>query len=80
MKSVTAPNVQGAHLPLLKDLGQKHRLAIQVGATAVLLYAGWAAYKSVPPMLDAARAYATLGEIRSTLEEIYGRFKEPIGF
>jgi len=34
----------------------------------------------MPPMLDAARAYATLGEIRSTLEEVYGRFKEPIGF
>ena len=34
----------------------------------------------MPPMLDAARAYATLGEIRSALEEVYGRFKEPVSF
>jgi len=34
----------------------------------------------MPPMLDAARAYATLGEIRRTLEGVYGRFKEPVGF
>jgi len=32
------------------------------------------------PMLDAARAYATLGEIRRTLEHVYGRFEEPVGF
>ncbi|MFW6192463.1 MAG: acyl-CoA mutase large subunit family protein [Gemmatimonadota bacterium] len=34
----------------------------------------------MPPMLDAVRAYATLGEIRSTLEEVYGRFQEPVSF
>ncbi len=34
----------------------------------------------MPPMLDAARAYATLGEIREALEAVYGRFKEPVGF
>ncbi len=34
----------------------------------------------MPPMLDAVRAYATLGEIRTTLERVYGRFKEPVGF
>ncbi|MGI9038420.1 MAG: acyl-CoA mutase large subunit family protein [Gemmatimonadota bacterium] len=34
----------------------------------------------MPPILDAARAYATLGEIRHTLEGVYGRFKEPVGF
>ncbi|MFW6088825.1 MAG: acyl-CoA mutase large subunit family protein [Gemmatimonadota bacterium] len=34
----------------------------------------------MPPMLDAARAYATLGEIRQTLEGVYGRFQEPVGF
>jgi methylmalonyl-CoA mutase N-terminal domain/subunit len=34
----------------------------------------------VPPILDAARAYATLGEIRQTLERVYGRFEEPVGF
>ena len=34
----------------------------------------------LPPMLDAVRAYATLGEIRYALEDVYGRFKEPISF
>ena len=34
----------------------------------------------MPPMLDAVRAYATLGEIRATLEEEYGRFQEPVSF
>ncbi len=32
------------------------------------------------PMLDAVRAYATLGEIRHALEKIYGRFREPLFF
>ena len=32
------------------------------------------------PMLNAVRAYATLGEIRHTLERIYGRFREPVFF
>jgi methylmalonyl-CoA mutase N-terminal domain/subunit len=32
------------------------------------------------PMLDAVRAYATLGELRHALERIYGRFREPVFF
>jgi methylmalonyl-CoA mutase N-terminal domain/subunit len=34
----------------------------------------------VPPMLDAARAYATLFEIRHALEEVFGAYREPIFF
>ena len=34
----------------------------------------------MPPLLDAVRAYATLGEIRIVLERVYGRFKEPVAF
>ena len=34
----------------------------------------------MPRMLDAARAYATLGEIREALEDVYGRFQEPVSF
>jgi len=34
----------------------------------------------LPPMLEAVRAYATLGEIRQALEDVYGRFKEPVSF
>ena len=32
------------------------------------------------PMLNAVRAYATLGEIRYALEKVYGRFREPVFF
>ena len=34
----------------------------------------------MPPMLDAVRGYATLGEIRIALERVYDRFKEPVAF
>jgi len=34
----------------------------------------------VEPMLECARAYATLFEIRSALEQVYGTFREPVGF
>src|SRR5690606_15253097 len=34
----------------------------------------------VPPMLDAARAYATLFEIREALEQEFGAYREPVFF
>jgi methylmalonyl-CoA mutase N-terminal domain/subunit len=34
----------------------------------------------IPPMLDAARASATLFEIREALERVYGSYREPIFF
>ena len=34
----------------------------------------------MPPLLDAVRAYATLGEIRVVLERVYGRFEERVAF
>ncbi len=34
----------------------------------------------IPPMLDCARAYATLFEIRHVLEEVYGTYREPVFF
>jgi len=34
----------------------------------------------IPAMLDAARAYATLYEIREALEKVYGAYREPIFF
>ncbi|MEN8144064.1 MAG: methylmalonyl-CoA mutase family protein, partial [Gemmatimonadota bacterium] len=34
----------------------------------------------MPDMLDAVRAYATLGEIREALVAVYGRFHEPVAF
>jgi methylmalonyl-CoA mutase, N-terminal domain len=34
----------------------------------------------IPAMLDAARAYATLFEIREALENVYGAYREPVFF
>jgi methylmalonyl-CoA mutase N-terminal domain/subunit len=34
----------------------------------------------IPPMLDCARAHATLYEIRHTLERVYGTYREPVFF
>ncbi|MEE9207822.1 MAG: methylmalonyl-CoA mutase family protein [Gemmatimonadota bacterium] len=34
----------------------------------------------MPAVLDAVRAYATLGEIRETIVAVYGRFHEPVAF
>jgi len=34
----------------------------------------------IPAMLDCARAYATLYEIREALEDVYGAYKEPVFF
>jgi len=34
----------------------------------------------IPPMLDCARAYCTLYEIRHALEQVYGAYREPVFF
>ena len=47
---------------------------------AALTEAARADENLMPPMLDAVRSYATLGEIRDALESIYGRFQEPVAF
>jgi methylmalonyl-CoA mutase N-terminal domain/subunit len=31
------------------------------------------------PILEAVRAYATLGEMASALKDIFGEYKEPVG-
>jgi methylmalonyl-CoA mutase N-terminal domain/subunit len=32
----------------------------------------------MPYIIDAVKAYATVGEISSTLKDVFGEFKEPI--
>ena len=34
----------------------------------------------IPAMLDCARAYCTLYEIRAVLERVYGAYREPVFF
>jgi len=68
---------------------QRERLAVlrttrdQGRVDAALAALGAAARENrnvIPPMLDCARAYATLFEIRHVLEEIYGAYREPVFF
>ncbi|HET7599702.1 MAG TPA: methylmalonyl-CoA mutase family protein [Gemmatimonadales bacterium] len=47
---------------------------------AALRAAALAEQNVVPAMLDCARAYCTLFEIRNVLEQIYGSYREPIFF
>jgi methylmalonyl-CoA mutase N-terminal domain/subunit len=64
----------------LADLKARRDDAAVHQALARLLQAARDDENLVPPMLDAVRAYATLGEIRHALEEVYGRFQEPVTF
>ena len=47
---------------------------------AALADAARGGHNVIPAMLDCARAYCTLFEIRHVLEEIYGSYREPIFF
>jgi methylmalonyl-CoA mutase N-terminal domain/subunit len=68
---------------------QRARLArLREGRDAALVSERLAALRSaaaedrniIPAMLDCARAYCTLFEIRHVLEEIYGNYREPVFF
>jgi methylmalonyl-CoA mutase N-terminal domain/subunit len=45
-----------------------------------LRQAGAAGENVIEPMLDCARAYCTMFEIREALEQVYGAYREPIFF
>jgi methylmalonyl-CoA mutase N-terminal domain/subunit len=47
---------------------------------AALADAARAGHNVIPAMLDAARAYCTLFEIRQVLEKIWGSYREPVFF
>jgi methylmalonyl-CoA mutase N-terminal domain/subunit len=68
---------------------QRERLArLRAGRDAAVVAERLAALRSaaaedrniIPAMLDCARAYCTLYEIRHVLEDIYGNYREPIFF
>jgi methylmalonyl-CoA mutase N-terminal domain/subunit len=45
-----------------------------------LLQAAAGTENVMPYVLDAVRAYATLGEMTQVFKDIYGEFREPVGF
>ncbi len=64
----------------LADLRARRDEGVVETTLAALEAAARAEENLMPPLLEAVRAYATLGEIRVALECVYGRFKEPIAF
>jgi methylmalonyl-CoA mutase N-terminal domain/subunit len=64
----------------LADLRARRDEAGVERALAALRAAAEAEENVIPPMLDCARAYCTLYEIRHALERVYGAYREPVFF
>jgi methylmalonyl-CoA mutase N-terminal domain/subunit len=64
----------------LSELRARRNPAIVAERLAALRDAARADRNIIPAMLDCARAYCTLYEIRHELEEIYGSYREPVFF
>ena len=64
----------------LADLRARRDPAAVERALEALQSAAEADQNVIPPMLDCARAYCTLYEIRHALERVYGAYREPIFF
>jgi len=72
-----AERVQRARMTRLRAERDQSR----VEATLAALHAAAVADRNViPEMLDCARAYCTLFEIREVLERVYGAYREPVFF
>ena len=64
----------------LAELRSRRDAALVEHRLAALRSAAEANVNIIPAMLDCARAYCTLYEIRHVLEGIYGSYREPIFF
>ena len=83
------PPVQILRVGDAAERTQRTRLArLRAGRDAAVVAERLAALRSaaadnrnvIPAMLDCARAYCTLYEIRHVLEDIYGNYREPVFF
>jgi methylmalonyl-CoA mutase N-terminal domain/subunit len=72
-----AERTQRARLARLKE---RRDAAVVTERLAALRSAAAEDRNIIPAMLDCARAYCTLYEIRHVLEEIYGNYREPVFF
>jgi methylmalonyl-CoA mutase N-terminal domain/subunit len=72
-----AEKSQRARMARLRSTRDASLVAQRLGALGEAARAG---RNVIPAMLDCARAYCTLFEIRHVLEEIYGSYREPIFF
>jgi methylmalonyl-CoA mutase N-terminal domain/subunit len=74
------PEIEEKQRQRLADLRQRRDSARVEEALERLTLAAQNDENLMEPVLDAARAYATLGEIRYAIEKVYGRFREPVFF
>ncbi len=75
-----APEIERKQRERLAALRERRDSAAVEDALQRLATAAHADLNLMEPMLDAVRAYATLGEMRTALEHVYGRFREPLFF
>jgi methylmalonyl-CoA mutase N-terminal domain/subunit len=73
----TAEREQRARMAALR---QRRNVELVASRLAALHEAATADINIVPAMLDCARAYCTLYEIRAVLEGVYGAYREPVFF
>ena len=66
--------------PRLARLRESRDVALVTERLVALRSAAAEDRNIIPAMLDCARAYCTLFEIRHVLEEIYGNYREPVFF
>jgi methylmalonyl-CoA mutase N-terminal domain/subunit len=64
----------------LQALRASRDSAAVASSLAALRGAALAEQNVIPAMLDCARAYCTLHEIRDVLERVYGAYREPVFF
>jgi methylmalonyl-CoA mutase N-terminal domain/subunit len=74
------PEVERKQRARLAELRARRSEREVEGALQRLAQAAQDGENLMEPLLQAVRAYATLGEIRFALERIYGRFREPVFF
>jgi methylmalonyl-CoA mutase N-terminal domain/subunit len=55
-------------------------VSLVAGRLEALHQAALGDHNVLGPMLDCARAYCTLYEIRHALERVYGAYREPVFF
>jgi methylmalonyl-CoA mutase N-terminal domain/subunit len=72
------PEVEKAQVAQLKDMRAKRDDAAVKAALAKLLAAAKDGSNIMPPMIEAAKAYVTLGEAMSALKEAFGEYKENV--
>jgi methylmalonyl-CoA mutase N-terminal domain/subunit len=71
------PALERAQVEKLRQVRASRSASAVEGALAVLEQAARGESNLIPPILDAAEAYATVGEISDRLRVVFGEYREP---